>query len=68
MVIEFKQAMGVRTEFKQKKSNRVGWHGKSCSFCSGAYNTMLLFKLCLNSAILALHMAIHGNIKSNINK
>jgi hypothetical protein len=58
MVIEFKQAMGVRTEFKQKKSNRVGWHGKSCSFCSGAYNTMLLFKLCLNSVI---HGATHGN-------
>jgi hypothetical protein len=58
MVIEFKQAIGVHTEFKQKKSNRVGSHGKSCSFCNGACNAMLLFKLCLNSAI---HDTKHGN-------
>jgi hypothetical protein len=41
MVIEFKQAIGVRTKFKQKKSNRVGWQGKSCSCRSVAYNTMV---------------------------
>jgi hypothetical protein len=58
MVIEFKQAIGVRTKFKQKKSNRVGWLGKSCSCRSGAYNTMLWFKLCLN-------WAIHGSINGN---
>jgi hypothetical protein len=31
MVIEFKQAIGGRTKFKQKKYYRVGWQGKSCS-------------------------------------
>jgi hypothetical protein len=72
MVIEFKQAIGVRAHFKQKKSNYVGWQGKSCSCRSGAYNTIFWFKLCLNWAI---HGSIHGSIhcntwqyKSNINK
>jgi hypothetical protein len=58
VVIEFKQAIGVRTKFKQKKSNRVGSQGKSCSSRSGAYNTMFWFKLCLNWAI---HGSAHGN-------
>jgi hypothetical protein len=63
MVIEFKQAIGVRVKFKQKKSNRVGWEGKSCGCRSGAYNIKFWFKLCLNWAI---HGSIHGNTKSNI--
>jgi hypothetical protein len=58
MVIEFKQAIGVCTKFKQKKSNRVGWQGKSCSCRSGAYNTMNW----------AIHGSIHGNTKINIDK
>jgi hypothetical protein len=58
MVIEFKQAIGGCAQFKQEKNNRVGWQGKSCSCCSGAYNTEIWFKLCLN---WAKHGSIHGN-------
>jgi hypothetical protein len=65
MVIEFKQAIGVRTKFKHKRSNRVGWQGKSCSCRGGAYNTIFWFKLCLN---WAMRGSIHGNTKSNSNK
>jgi hypothetical protein len=65
MVIEFKQAIGVRPRFKQKKYNHVGWQGKLCSYRSGAYNQIFWFKLCLNWAI---HGSIHGNTKSNIDK
>jgi hypothetical protein len=58
MTIEFKQAIGVRTKFKHKTYNHVGWQGKSCISHSGAYNTMFWFKLCLN-------WAMHGSIQGN---
>jgi hypothetical protein len=66
MMIEFKQAIGERAQFKQKKFNHVGWQGKSYSCHSGASNIKFWFKLCLNWAI---HGSIHGNTwqyKSNI--
>jgi hypothetical protein len=36
MAIEFKQAIGERAQFKQKKSNRVGWQGELCGCHGGA--------------------------------
>jgi hypothetical protein len=44
MVIEFKQAIGVRTRFKQKKYNPVGWQGKLYSSRSGFHMHLVTVK------------------------